>query len=776
MAEKLFRITNYIAGLLPIGALFGLMAFVANVEIRDLDLWLHLAVGRFITISQTVPSADILSHTMTGQFWNNHEWLFQVLLYNVFHLYGIQGIANMQIVVVTVTLLGLLFIGYNRNRQFFVALVLIMVYMVYQTRFTIRPDLFSLLFFTIYMFIMSLHIDKRWSIFALFIVQVLWTNMHGFFFFGPLFALIGIVSELIKRHVPLPMEWNEAGRLNDEEFGRFIKLFVFTCLACFINPQGIHGAIYPISVFFSLSGEDQIFFKYIQELQPTVAHWRDLFDTRNFAFYKMLIFASGLTFYFNRRRIDISALFLWIIFLIFSLKAVRNVSFFAFAAYLVIITNCYSLTMNDIFPISFKDKKFIYITGTVAKLLLVLWIMDVCAQMAPRAYYDFDTYQNKSEFGGVSQRTYPNKAVDFIVENNIKGNFFNDFNSGAYLIGRAFPNVKVFIDGRTELYGGKFFKEKYLEVWKHGNGEVFEEIVAKYNVTGALLNSSKEVIPPDILKYISSRPEWVPVYFDYDGLIFLKDVPENQSHIERFRIDLANWKPPRADLYRYSTARIEPYRYNNRAFTLETMGFEEPALAEASEALKITPGYSDPHELIGKIYARRKEFQKAYEEFRHAALIDPGDKKNRYNVALSLMDMNEYERAIQEYENIRKQWPGDPKAIFFLAKAFAFNRQFEKSKEYFDQAVKSSPKNVIDVLIIGDAVFEKQRYPLALEMYEQALGKEEDQDKVHYKLSLTHHAQGNLELAIEHATKALELQTENEEYIKHLQELTAQEI
>ena len=26
------------------------------------------------------------------------------------------------------------------------------------------------------------------------------------------------------------------------------------------------------------------------------------------------------------------------------------------------------------------------------------------------------------------------------------GNFFNDFNSGAYLVGRAFPKIKVFID------------------------------------------------------------------------------------------------------------------------------------------------------------------------------------------------------------------------------------------------------------------------------------------------------------------------------------------
>jgi hypothetical protein len=71
----------------------------------------------------------------------------------------------------------------------------------------------------------------------------------------------------------------------------------------------------------------------------------------------------------------------------------------------------------------------------------------------PVGYYDFDKFERKMEYGGVSLRNYPYKAADFLVANKIKGNFFNDFNSGAYLLGRASPDIKVFIDGRTEVYG-----------------------------------------------------------------------------------------------------------------------------------------------------------------------------------------------------------------------------------------------------------------------------------------------------------------------------------
>jgi len=294
--------------------------------------------------------------------------------------------------------------------------------------------------------------------------------MHGFFFFGPLFVLIGVVSEWIKRHVPLPFEWNESGRLSDDEYRRLQWIFVIVVGACVINPGGFEGALYPIKVFFSLSGENKIFFKYIQELQKPVV-WETVTDSGRFAFYKLLILVSAVSFILNRRRIDISALFFWLIFLIFSLKAARNTSFFAFAAYLVIITNIMSLSYEDVIPLRFTGPKFSHLTSIVAKLLFVIWLFQFGQGIAGRGYYDFDKYERKSEFWGVSQQSYPEKAVDFLVGNNIRGNFFNDFNTGAYLVGRVFPDIKVFIDGRTEVYGGEYFKN-YRKIWEKGEEKI----------------------------------------------------------------------------------------------------------------------------------------------------------------------------------------------------------------------------------------------------------------------------------------------------------------
>lgn len=242
MSDNFWKNLSNIFGYMVMAATFGVMIFVANMEIKDLDLWLHIGVGRHIVQNGfSVPSVDILSCTMAGKPWINHEWLFQVMVYYIHHLWGPDGLITMQVILVTVTLLILLLLAYNKEKQLAVLFSLLLVSLVYYVRFTIRPDLFSLLFFTLYILFLSFHINKRWVIYALVAVQVLWTNMHGFFFFGPLFVLISLFAEWLKRHVRLPYEWNSVGRLTDAEYRKLGFIFIIVSLACLLNPLTFRG-------------------------------------------------------------------------------------------------------------------------------------------------------------------------------------------------------------------------------------------------------------------------------------------------------------------------------------------------------------------------------------------------------------------------------------------------------------------------------------------------------------------------------------------------------
>ena len=761
MSVEFWKRLNNITGLLAIGVIFGLVAFFANIEVKDLDLWLHVKMGKVILDRGYVPDQDILSCTIEGRPWVNHEWLFQVVAYIVHVCSGFDGLLTMQVVVVVITLLILLLMSYNPERQFVGIFALLLVFLVYITRFTIRPDIFSLLFFSLYIYVLSLHIDKRWSVWAIVIIQVLWTNMHGFFFFGPLFVTIGIFAETLKRRVPLPYEWNTVGRLNDEEFSRLKLIWIFSILACFVNPLFVKGAWYPIYVMTQISGESKVFFEHIQELQPPVT-WKDIFIVNEFIYYKIFILVSFISFVFNRRKLDISALLIWIVFLLFSLGALRNMIFFAFAAYMVFMLNCLSIKSENIIPFQFENIKFKYITGILVKLLLINWMINFGLDQQQRGYFDFDIYERKSEFGGVSKRSFPYKGVDFLVANNVRGNFFNDFNSGAYLIGRCYPKIRVFMDGRTELYGAKHFAN-YQKIWKDGDKEMFETYARTYHLTGAFLNSINNHLNENLLKLFYNNKEWVPVYFDYDAIIFLKDVPENKDMIDRFRIDLATWQAIPLDLHKIAARPVDPFIYLNRAYTLNSLELNDPVLSELDEALKLNPCNVEVYRLRGGVYGKKKDFQKAFENLRIAAAMDPGHVPTRFNLALAYEDLQDYEESMKQYERILEYSPKNPKAVYSMAKLLIEMDKYPEGLNRLDEAIVIDPNAVADILVIADLFSEKKDYDDAFKVYEKAKATQKNLAQVQYKWGQTYQTLGNIPEAKKHYDEGLAIEPEHAE-------------
>lgn len=732
MSDKTWEKLSHYIGLLPIGALFGLVAFVANVEIKDLDLWLHLGMGKFILTNQFIPKVDILSFSFAGTPWINHEWLFQVIVYSVYDLWGAVGLLKMQIVIVCITMVILLLLGYSKQKQLLITFMLYLVFLVFQQRFTVRPDIFSLLFFAIYIFILALHIDKKWALPVIFIIQVLWANVHGFFFFGPLFILIGIVSEWIKRTIPLPYEWNDTGRLNDDEYKRMKLILLFVVVACLINPYFIKGAWYPIGVLFSLSGENKVFFDVIQELQKPVK-WDTLFNLQHFIYYKLLIMISFVSFIFNRRRIDISAVIFWIFFLFFSLLAVRNAIFFAFAAYLVIMTNVLTIQFNQIVPLRFTGKKFQHLTSIVCKVLLVGFLFQVGYDISAYSYYDFEKFEHKSEFGGISQRAYPDKAVAFLKENKLKGNFFNDFNSGAYMIGHVYPDIKIFIDGRTEVYGGEFFKE-YQKIIVDGDTQLFEEKAKKLNIDGVILNSSRQKLPKELLNFLYDSEEWRIVYFDYDGVIFLKDSEKFRDIIDQYEIDLSQWRAKEANLIKMGPANAIPYRNFFRAGTLKSLNLYDPALSELREAIEITPSYGAAYHLIGQIHLKEARFEEAFINLRIAAIFFPTHQQIRLDLAESYFRLDKHEEALKEIRRFIEKWPRDLNGHYLLTEVFIAQEDFESVIIEIDQIMALEPSSAEGLIMLGELAHSKKEYDTAEAIYSAALKTSNQLDKVHKHL------------------------------------------
>jgi tetratricopeptide (TPR) repeat protein len=674
----------------------------------------------------------------------------------------------MQVGLVLATCMVLLLLTYHRDRQLLAAGLMILVMFIYQTRFTVRPDLFSFFFFAMFIYILSARLDERWAVPALVLIQILWTNTHGYFFLGIVFVVIGIISEFLKRRAPLPWQWSSEGRLTDAEYRKLRWALLFLVLATFINPLGIQGALYPLTVLKAISGESKIFFANITELQRPIT-WSNLWDMMDNWPLRLMIFLSLLTFVFNRRRIDISAFFFWLFFLVFGLLALRNMVYFAIAAYLVMMVNASNLRITDLVPFKAVDGRFVQITGTIVRILLIVYLVNYGEAMTTQGYYDFDKYERKSEFFGIDLRNFPQHAADFLVKNHIKGRFFNDFNSGAYLIGRAYPNVLVYMDGRTELRGPKFF-ETYRKIWDSGDEKLFDKEMKRLNLTGAFINTAQSAAPDAILRMFANRKDFKVVYFDFDAVIFLRDIPENTEYIKKFGIDLSKWKTKKLDLRRFGPGLSVPYQNAARANSLLSMGYSDQAMAEADAALEVDPSYGTAHKVRGRIFAERKDWENMFRSYRLALVEATGDTRLRSKLAIAYLHLGELDYAIREADKIIERSPDSTVGYFVKAKVLLKKKSYKKAYDIVLQALTLDERPTDDLLELGDTALEDKAYVEAGRYYRLAVEKDGKKAKAHEKLGRLFKEQGDVKQAVLEWKKSLALNPDNGELRKLISE------
>ena len=66
---------------------------MATRAVVDTDLYWHLAAGRYIVETRTIPTADPFSSTMLGKPWVDIYWLAQVGWYLIYQAAGLAGLS-----------------------------------------------------------------------------------------------------------------------------------------------------------------------------------------------------------------------------------------------------------------------------------------------------------------------------------------------------------------------------------------------------------------------------------------------------------------------------------------------------------------------------------------------------------------------------------------------------------------------------------------------------------------------------------------------------------
>lgn len=733
--DKIFMKIDLLFVFICLFLVFFLAAIYSNIEINKFDIWFHLKAGELILENKAIPHSDVFSYTRYGHKWIDHEWLFQIIVFLFYNNWGVAGIFLMQTMVVLLVFLIFVFIG-NRLKEYLVFLIpLLLCLYVFRIRF-MRPEIFSVLFLAVYLLIIDKFLHSKWYPFVLIPVQIIWTNMHGFFFIGPLLLFFLIISDFIKTKFDLPWQWGSAHKLEDSSRRKLICVFLFLVLSCLVNPYFFEGAIYPLKVFFSLSNESKVLFQYISELRSPIAiatsNTSNSFWSQYFIQYIILVILLLLSFFFNYKKINIFHVLIGLLFFIFSTVSVRNLAIFCFIAYFIFVENMKDVSSERQKAVSSKKQKVFYSVKWIAAIFILLFFVQDALEFLSSRYYVFDKKMFKRHSGGFSALRYPEKAVDFILANNIKGNIYNEFNSGAYLIGRCYPQVKVFIDGRTEVYAKGAF-EKYVKI-QEGDMQLFDEQVKKYNITSAILNSALSEIPKEILNHLYNDPDWNLVYFDEFALVFLKDVKENRVVIKKFKIDLSKWQPPKIDLKELGSNRLRAYPCINRSYTLYGLNFYKQAISESEEAIRINPFTLESFKLLGSIYNKEESYDKAFENYRIAVIISPEDLESRIGLSLVYLSLGYLDKAREEMETAIKIKPDNAYSYYKLALILRELGQDQKVVELLKKSVKLNDSEFRYLFELGKAYANVGDFEAAVKSYNRALGIEPKNEEVKIKL------------------------------------------
>lgn len=481
--------------------LLGAIFIIASKRIEDYDIWYHLRTGEYIIKYWSIPHKDLFSHTAQGHPWITHEWLSQVIFHLFYHNLGLLSLIFLKASIITLTfyLLFKMLYKFNQNLTQSVTLTFLAA-LVSVGSFSERPQLFSYLFFVLLLYLLSLHpvrntnLATRYNtisngvykenknyLLVLPFLTALWANCHASFFLVFVVLLVFIFAEYIKSYLKagatlLPDKElvQQAGRL-----GPLIVILFLTILFSLINPNTYKLFLYPFGTIFN-----PMHTKYILEWQSPNFH---LLQTKFFEFMLLLtIVCFALS-----KEIDLTDLLLFLIFTHFALDSVRHLPLFALVATPILgkhIGNLFSLfseilekfTARSLLIFNLRQKIKRVDKGVSPNIPLLNWLILLFLIV----FLSYNLPHSNKFTSCVKKSEFPLGAAEFIKENNLKGNMFNEYDWGGFLIFKLYPDYRVFIDGRMDIYADKVFLD-YLKIERLETG--WEKICRKYKIKFFLL-------------------------------------------------------------------------------------------------------------------------------------------------------------------------------------------------------------------------------------------------------------------------------------------------
>jgi hypothetical protein len=473
-----------------------------STEVSGYDTWWHLKTGDYIAHVHALPVPDPFSYTtnlgkpaypgeeQVRHFNLTHEWLAQVILYEIYTAAGAPGLVLFKALILAALCALSGMIAARRSGSFYAGLAAAFAASLVAVEFASdRPSILSFLMVAVFVAIF----EFRRPLWLLPPLALIWANCHGGFFLAWIvagaYSAEAVVAEFRKR----PME----------DALRIWKVSVVTVAVTFLNPNGFH-------VLDTLFGYRKSF------LTSTLIEWRSPYLWGPPYSFDILLYAAAAVLLLAWRKVRVSDWLLFAAFAAASLSAYRNILLIGFLAPILIVAW---------FPRRFRLPRF---AGPVVAVLLAALLITGLA----RGRF----FQLRAALW-----QFPSGASDFLRSHAISQPMFNTYEYGGYLIWRLWPLERTFVDGRAL---NESVYQDYRRILYNGGspnllGPESQRLLDRYAVRVIVMNSFEYVTgafyPLALALGNPSNEDWKLVYEDPQSVVFMRNPPTGMPVLDKAR-------------------------------------------------------------------------------------------------------------------------------------------------------------------------------------------------------------------------------------------------
>lgn len=444
--------------LLLLGLTWGTLA---QLLLRDAGIGWHIRTGQLILSTRSIPHADPFSSTMQGKTWYAWEWLFDTVVGIAHHLAGLNGVVFFSALMIA-SAFALVFrrmVASGANLPVAIVTLLLTV-AASSVHLFARPHVLSWLLTVVWFGVLERFEDdgRTMNLLWLPVLTLLWVNVHGGFLVGFVLVAIYFVSAAAK--------WLLSA---DDEGGTFVQRVqalalagILSLAASFANPYGYRLHIH---IFRYLT--DRFLMDHIDEfLSPN-------FHGLGQKCFAVLVLLAVIAAAVGRRKLGLSHL-LGMLFAIYAgLYAARNIPVSSILLGLIVaplLSGWLSGSAGDRdlasgvrwlagridsfgTRMAALDSNLRGHMWPAVAVLLGLWVCGHRGRLGEAQVMD-------ARFDGAR---FPVAAVNFLERSGTREPVFCPDRWGGYLIYRLYPQIRVTVDDRHDLYGTEFLKH-YLKI------------------------------------------------------------------------------------------------------------------------------------------------------------------------------------------------------------------------------------------------------------------------------------------------------------------------